>query len=488
MGGILVSLHIIAVTDLSTYISNTPQQKWRLHWGGRLRASSCSTLLQWYNIFNILPQQYLFIFNKIFLVMPIMRATSSCITDGNQELGQDDGSSHLGLARGSIKDYSTPHQHEDSTGYVMGKMTAYLLRQGQKRRDRDTASPPPIPFTIEELDVFRDQWIANDAITLPQSLREPSSDDKCNLKQKVDEDPFPSHNQGAVNVLTHVESVGTSASIVEFLDNAPNLFVRALQQTLKFKMLFNQLGLTTEALRRATEAILFIANETRGKCLNSEAHANCAYLESSNAITFTDKDMEAPYPDHRKPLYLSTQINFIGVKHAFIDARSSLNLISLSTIIARQYLTKSAPYYHHGTTSKIILILIYEAFLSIRGRRRQQRLSKHAQNALELSFSMGGSSILYEALVAHSLNVDTKVKPVVQPNRAFHQEVTLKIKEEIEKLLATGFIKLNKKPTWLAYIVPVQKKNGQIRCCIDFCDLNKACPKNEFSVPNMACL
>ncbi|GKV07168.1 hypothetical protein SLEP1_g18969 [Rubroshorea leprosula] len=89
------------------------------------------------------------------------------------------------------------------------------------------------------------------------------------------------------------------------------------------------------------------------------------------------------------------------------------------------------------------------------------------------------------ALVAHFLNVDPNMKPVVQPNPTFHLEVTLKIKEEVEKLLATRFIKPTKKPTWLANIVPVRKKNGQIRCCVDFRDLNKAYPKDEFSVPNM---
>ncbi|GLU15574.1 hypothetical protein SLE2022_320510 [Rubroshorea leprosula] len=88
-------------------------------------------------------------------------------------------------------------------------------------------------------------------------------------------------------------------------------------------------------------------------------------------------------------------------------------------------------------------------------------------------------------LVVHSLNVDPNMKPVVQPNRSFHPEVTLKIKEEVEKLLAAGFIKPTKKPTWLANIVSVRKKNGQIKCCVDFRDLNKAYPKDEFSVPNM---
>ncbi|KAL6176164.1 hypothetical protein ACLB2K_052799 [Fragaria x ananassa] len=53
------------------------------------------------------------------------------------------------------------------------------------------------------------------------------------------------------------------------------------------------------------------------------------------------------------------------------------------------------------------------------------------------------------------------------------------------KVLACGFIKSVKHPTWLANIVPVKKKNGQVRICIDYRDLNKACPKDEFPLANM---
>ena len=48
-----------------------------------------------------------------------------------------------------------------------------------------------------------------------------------------------------------------------------------------------------------------------------------------------------------------------------------------------------------------------------------------------------------------------------------------------------GFIKPIMHPRWLSNIVQVKKKNGQIRCCVDFRNLNKACPKDEFPLPNM---
>ena len=71
-------------------------------------------------------------------------------------------------------------------------------------------------------------------------------------------------------------------------------------------------------------------------------------------------------------------------------------------------------------------------------------------------------------LVAHSLNVEPETRPVVQPMRTFHTEVEAQIIQEVKKLLPVGFIKPIQHLRWLSNIVPVKKKNGQIRCCVDF--------------------
>jgi len=57
------------------------------------------------------------------------------------------------------------------------------------------------------------------------------------------------------------------------------------------------------------------------------------------------------------------------------------------------------------------------------------------------------------------------------------------IKSEVKKLIDSGFVKEEQHPDWVANIVPVPKKNGKIRICIDYRDLNVACPKDEFSLP-----
>ncbi|KAA0031666.1 uncharacterized protein E6C27_scaffold139G004460 [Cucumis melo var. makuwa] len=58
-----------------------------------------------------------------------------------------------------------------------------------------------------------------------------------------------------------------------------------------------------------------------------------------------------------------------------------------------------------------------------------------------------------------------------------------KIEVEVNKLIEAGFIREVKYPTWITNIVPIRKKNGQLHICVDFCDLNNACPKDDFPLP-----
>ena len=57
------------------------------------------------------------------------------------------------------------------------------------------------------------------------------------------------------------------------------------------------------------------------------------------------------------------------------------------------------------------------------------------------------------------------------------------LKDEVDKLLACNFIKESFYPSWLANLVLVKKPNSKWRTCVDFTDLNKACPKDSFPLP-----
>ena len=62
----------------------------------------------------------------------------------------------------------------------------------------------------------------------------------------------------------------------------------------------------------------------------------------------------------------------------------------------------------------------------------------------------------------------------------FNLEGDNAIKEEVHKLVTAEFIREVYYPDWLANIVMVKKANGKWRMCVDFTDLNKACPKDSY--------
>ena len=95
---------------------------------------------------------------------------------------------------------------------------------------------------------------------------------------------------------------------------------------------------------------------------------------------------------------------------------------------------------------------------------------------------MGGINL---AIINHRLNVSPPFKPVKQKRRSFAPKRQKAINEEIGKLLQIGAIREVEYPEWLANVVLVKKANGKWRLCIDFTDVNRACPKDSFSIPRI---
>ncbi|GKV20170.1 hypothetical protein SLEP1_g30327 [Rubroshorea leprosula] len=85
----------------------------------------------------------------------------------------------------------------------------------------------------------------------------------------------------------------------------------------------------------------------------------------------------------------------------------------------------------------------------------------------------------------HKLSTNPLKKPVAQKRRLFGGERLQVIKEEVEKLLQAGFVRRVDYCEWVANPVLVKKANGKWRMCIDYTNLNDACPKDCYPMPNI---
>ena len=88
-------------------------------------------------------------------------------------------------------------------------------------------------------------------------------------------------------------------------------------------------------------------------------------------------------------------------------------------------------------------------------------------------------------VITHKINVNPSFNPVKQKRRSFTPERQKAINEEVGKLLQAKAIREVEYPEWLANVVLFKKANDKWRLCIDFTDINRACPKDSFPLPQI---
>jgi hypothetical protein len=86
-------------------------------------------------------------------------------------------------------------------------------------------------------------------------------------------------------------------------------------------------------------------------------------------------------------------------------------------------------------------------------------------------------------IVEHEITTYPDAKPVRQKLHPVNPRKATAIKVEVEKTAQSGFIYPIHLTQWVSNPVSVNKKQGTIRVCTDFRDLNKACPKDNFPTP-----
>ena len=89
------------------------------------------------------------------------------------------------------------------------------------------------------------------------------------------------------------------------------------------------------------------------------------------------------------------------------------------------------------------------------------------------------------AHASHKLNIIPSTRSVRQKVRRFHPDSHQVMHAEVDNLLKAGFIREIKYSEWLTNVVVVSKKGGKWRVCVDYTDLNEACPKDSFPLPRI---
>jgi hypothetical protein len=80
---------------------------------------------------------------------------------------------------------------------------------------------------------------------------------------------------------------------------------------------------------------------------------------------------------------------------------------------------------------------------------------------------------VHRSIIEHALNTDPKVKAKLQRQRPMSADRVKSTEAEVQKLLDARIIREVQYLVWVANVVMVLKKNGNLCMCIDFTELNK---------------
>ena len=89
------------------------------------------------------------------------------------------------------------------------------------------------------------------------------------------------------------------------------------------------------------------------------------------------------------------------------------------------------------------------------------------------------------SIIQHKIPLKENQKPFKQKLRRINPVLLPLVEKEIKKMYDAGIIVSLRYSEWVSNLVSVRKKTGEIRLCIDFRNLNRACLKDNYPLPKM---
>ena len=114
--------------------------------------------------------------------------------------------------------------------------------------------------------------------------------------------------------------------------------------------------------------------------------------------------------------------------------------------------------------------------------RLQQILQANADVFAWTNLDMIGKCPVH---ASHKLNVISSSRLIMQRVRRSHPDRHQVIQAEVDNLLKVRFIREARYSKCLANVVVVPKKGSKWRVCVDYTNLNDACPKDSFPLPRI---
>jgi hypothetical protein len=89
------------------------------------------------------------------------------------------------------------------------------------------------------------------------------------------------------------------------------------------------------------------------------------------------------------------------------------------------------------------------------------------------------------SIIEHKIPLKEETKPFRKKLRQINPMLLSVMEKEVKRILDDNIIIPLRYSEWVANLVPVRKKNGEIRLCVDFWNLNRSSKKDNYPLPKM---
>lgn len=138
--------------------------------------------------------------------------------------------------------------------------------------------------------------------------------------------------------------------------------------------------------------------------------------------------------------------------------------------------------YNLGTNEDPKMVRIGKACNS---QEREDMLQLLREYKDVISWSYEELKIYDSNIITHDIPLRPDAKPFRQRKIPVNPIIELLIMKEVKKLLDAKIIFPIHHSTWVANLVPMRKKNGEIHLCVDFHNLNLASQKDNYPLPSL---
>jgi len=175
-------------------------------------------------------------------------------------------------------------------------------------------------------------------------------------------------------------------------------------------------------------------------------------------------------------MYYKHQPRTIAVDETLVKIKAHELQITRWTLIKNQQLMKL----NLGIDAKSQMVKI-NAYLEIGKVLEVEQMLKEFKDVFAWTYKdLKG---IRPKLAPQKIELDITIPSAHQARYILSPDYVIIIKQDIDKLLATGFIESVEEATWLSPIVVVPKKNGKLKICIDFKKQNVATKKDPYPLP-----